>query len=209
MIWRLVTAAFVGACVLSGCEEDYPPCSPFDEGVGGGGSDAVQAASGIAAVAAVAGAVSTGAYGAGSDGDIYGYSRNPSGEVCECDAQDMGCVREPPPPMPVCGSDEDPGYGLCDWNHGTLPETPTICGNVYWCCFSIRCEDGHKWDSYDNHICPKQRGQDDSRAGAWTAWRVHVKAELAEAKKNHGVCWIREASCYDEPPGKTCGNYPN
>jgi hypothetical protein len=198
------------AAALGACEaEDYPPCSPGDEGVGGGGPGDVQAAVGVAA--------STGAYGARSDGDEYGYSRNESGEVCACDAREteyLGCVPEPPPPLPsgdypVCGSDEDPGYGLCDWNNGTLPETPTICGNVYWCCFSIRCEDGHKLDTYDHHIYAKLYGQDNTREGAWRAWQPYIKAGLKESKQEHGVCWIREASCYDEPTNKLCGNYPN
>jgi hypothetical protein len=95
---------------------------------------------------------------------------------------------------------------------GEMPDqqTPTICGNLYFCCLQIRCENGTKFNAPESPICPKQRGYDNTRSGAWTAWQVHVKVTLKEFKAKNGVCWIQAASCYDSPvPPGVCGNYPN
>jgi hypothetical protein len=202
----LTAVALVGVSLL-GCTDDYPPCTPGD-GAGGSTTWVVSAGPGVTAA---------------SGGDWaepeeeHGYSRNASGEVCSCDAEDdaqRSCVEAPPkkPSLPVCGSEADTGEGFCMTPPGEMPDQQTQhqCGNVYWCCSSLRCENGAKLDTYDFPICGRDYGQDDTRAGAWKGYQGHLLFHFEQLKKENGLCWIREASCYAKPTGvRICGNYPN
>lgn len=88
------------------------------------------------------------------------------------------------------------------------------CGYVAWCCFEIRAQDGYQHNFYDMFVCPAQLGQPRNRAGAWAHWRTVVHGWLHDCKDKHGgehsSCWVRAASCHDEPQGRgVCFNYPN
>ena len=83
-----IAALLLGACSV----EDYPPCTPGDEGAGAGGPGEPD----VVTVGVTAG---VGGFGYTSDGERYGYSRNAAGQVCACDARDnesQGCVDTPP-----------------------------------------------------------------------------------------------------------------
>jgi hypothetical protein len=164
--------------------------------------------------------------------DSEGYQRLGDGQICRCDLSDPLCSREEPTVRTsdaVCNvkEPEDPDCrsggvadGLCafrvdgDPDCGE-PQTPSICGNLYWCCLSVRCGEKDKpfWyqrDTKNIPICPKRAKQPDTRAGAWAEWQKHLKYVMKDLHGSYGHnCWFQAASCYDEPNDLYCHNYPN
>lgn len=203
---------FAWILLLAGCASDDLPCSPGGEGL----------PPGEPVPEPVPGPTVPPDPGDFADPEApHGYARV-NGEVCVCDARDaerLGCTADRPPdnaPANTGPCDPDVYDPNSTINCGPAvseepePQTPTICGELFWCCLRIRCENGATMHAADVPLCPKDRGYDSTRAGAWQAWQVHVKFELKALKiKNDCSCWIQEASCYHEPTGGVCFNYPN
>jgi hypothetical protein len=144
-----------------------------------------------------------------------GYRRLGDGQVCRCQLGSLMCsAEEPTTSEGDKGSEGKEGNGI-DFRDADQ-QTPSICGNVYWCCMSLRCvnEDGTKYidkvDAMDVHICSKSYGQPDTKDGAYAAWQVRTNAELKVLQVKHGnVCAIYASSCYEDPhKPMACGNYP-
>jgi hypothetical protein len=208
----------IGAIMVAGCSEDYPPCSP---NAGAGGADTiiiVGAGPGVTAA--------SGGDWAESNGD-HGYSRNHlTGEVCTCDAEDdarRSCVAAPPAEKPapetIAGSESDvppsapPGNGI-DF---TDPQTSHLCGEVYWCCANLHDSresppKDYKWKDWP--VCGAE-----SRHAAYHIWvgqilaLFKVKTFTQMSPKNlftNGPGLYDVATnCHREPIGdKHCVQFP-
>lgn len=162
--------------------------------------------------------------------DDEGYKRLGDGQVCRCDMSDPLCSREEPK---VVSSDADcnvkepndpdciPQRDSVCINHDPLdpdcqqhqpqPQTPSICGEVYWCCYVIECIEHATETAKDVMLCPKHYGWANTRYNALHLWvQNYVRPERVSMRKKHGTkaCYILGANCREEPGAATCGFYP-
>lgn len=218
---RRTLATALGAYVLfnvlgvsSGCADDYPACTPGDEGAGAGGPGDP-----VVIVGAAVGA--GGDYGAEEEG-AHGYARNPAGEVCECDARDaerLGCVDRPPnEKVTEYCDDADRNSATGECLPGTAssepqPQTPHLCGEVYWCCYTFEWLYGTE-QMWNIPICPSLSKQPNTRHAAYHIWLAKtVTKEAAKYYKNKELPPIHRTAqnCYSEPidNANDCGWYPS
>lgn len=199
-----VRTIVIASLAAIGCSSEYPPCEL------GGHGGAAPVPTIVVAASGPVGAASGGPYGATAD---HGYHIEADGHVCACSADDaerFACAEVPPQRgFPLCapGQTEDcigPGVEHAE------PHTAGVCGPTFWCCFNIKCADDHVSARHDLPICPGLVGQPKTRDGAWAHWKEWVRLERKGLMVKHGICAVREASCYAEPLGspKICFNYP-
>lgn len=162
--------------------------------------------------------------------DSEGYRRLGGGQICRCDlAEDPLCSRTEPTVRTsdaVCNvkEPEDPDClggglpdGLCDFRNPGDPDcaieqSPSLCGETFWCCYVIECV-GHATKRIgDIPICPLQQGgKMSTRYIAYIIWRdTWVKLDRRALRKEYGTkaCYVLELNCREKGGATTCGNYP-
>ena len=148
---RVYAAAILAPLLVVGCADKYPPCSVDVSGSSGEYVPPAPTTEPNPDPPLPPG--DPGPYGADDD---HGYSRSPDGTgICRCSAEDAEhnpCDVDPDAQEGTAPTSEGEKDGLCDLRFeqdpdclpsgDAVPQTGSMCGEVFWCCVSIVC---HKY----------------------------------------------------------------
>jgi hypothetical protein len=219
VIWLLVIM------IVIGCSPDYPPCGTHAADEGGGQTE--QGPEGPREPDTDPPGTPEPWPSGGELADGEGYRRMSNGEVCSCDLSSPGCSREEPSATGaadgVCdvrAVEGDPDCGP-QWSYGqgdADEQTPSICGEVFWCCYLLVAFDTGgkvvKEASMSNvMVCPAQYKMPETRASAWKIFEPQVDAQFYElmfSRPDINVVSKKASNCHQHTVSSIaqCGMYP-
>ena len=203
-----------------GCSPEYPRCGERGEDGGSGGS--TEHGPEAPREPETDPPVVTEPWPSGGElAEGEGYRRSSNGDVCICSTEEPGCsVTEPGEPIVgvagdnVCtvGVEADPDcptqYSYTD---DADAQTPSICGEVYWCCYRINCSGVLNFKLNDVMICPAQYKAQETRKSAFDIWNtlyVIPAAKKLDDESASAPCWVAESNCRAKAGAVECRNYP-
>ena len=157
------------------------------------------------------------------------YKRLGDGQICRCNmgadelcsrtepvvkTSDASCDLRNPEGDPDCAGWATPD-GVCDLANPAdvdcaQPSSPSICGEVFWCCYAVECVGYATRRITDFPICPSAYGHMGTRYMAFAIWSTSTRLYLKKYKNDYGTkaCYVIENNCRAKAGAGKCGNYP-